>query len=238
MDGIYVLTEQDYLSLKRDHGAAARRLTNLEKRLSSSGMRRHQSVFMPAKRWPVRFVNQNSGTVPAYGVMRVTGATSAIGEPTLTIDKPNTSFQRRYLVNGPYVVQTTATGWGTWLDDADLVLYESGTPAYGESWGPADGQWSLKKWRYGFTIQGGNNTTALTTVARQIEVNEVWGQTQGAIAKGSTTGILEVYDGNDTEITSTTITAIKNKFCDVADNKKASVRFMGGSWYVNSGEGA
>jgi hypothetical protein len=180
-------------------------------------------------------------TVPAYGLLRVTGMVEVDGRKVYKIDKPNTTFSRLYLVNGPdeitYRSGSTGYGWGTWLWHADYVLYDTGnTPAFGDSWGPQDGTWTIKKYRYGFTIMGGNAGTgaASRTIAVQSEVKEFWGQTDAAITKGSS-GTISVYDGNDAD-TSINVSSVKNKFANVAITKKVKAHWLGGSWYLDAAE--
>lgn len=231
----YLLSERAIRQLQEDHLKLQSQFANLAQRLSNSSIRRHQGAYLPEKR--VRFRNDNSGTVPAYGVLRPTGATTVGGRRVVTVDQPNASFYRRCLVNGPRPVATGKYGWATRLSEGGPVLYESGTPAFGESWGPKSGQWSLAKWRYGFTIDGANDTDALTTQATQEAVNLFWGQTDGPITNGATNGVVEVYDGNDAIVTSTTVTGVKNKSgIDIGDNKKVWVSWVAGAWHVTSAE--
>lgn len=178
------------------------------------------------------FRNDSGETIPAYGVILLGTPFMSNGLIHYSANKPSTSFQRFYLVNGPEDIADDKFGWGTWLTHPGKVLYDSGTPAAGESWGPKTGQWSLSKWRYGFTILGGNNTTDLTTVAVQSPVTHVWGQTQGSIAKDAT-GTVEVFDGNDTILNASTTLSVKNKAVSVGDNKKVGARWEGGSWYLD-----
>lgn len=182
------------------------------------------------------FRNTSGEEIPAYAVMRITGAERRAGRPVITVGKPSTTFRRLYLVNGSKKVgaASTAYGVGTYLDEGGEVLYDSGTPAMGESWGPKNGQWSLAKWRYGFTITGAVDSTGLKVVATQTEVNEVYGQTNGALNKGST-GTVDLYDGNNSAITSTSITAT-NRFANVATSKKVICTWIGGTWLASSAE--
>lgn len=189
----------------------------------------------------VQFRNTSGEEIPAYGVMRVTGAELKAGLPIITVAKPSTTFQRLYLVNGPQRVGSgsTARGIGTWLDDEPgYVLYESGTPAYGESWGPKASQWSLAKWRYGFTVVGGlaGTGSGIRVVAKQREVDVVYGQTNGTHTKGSSSTI-DLYDGNNSAISSTSITAT-NRFATVATAtaKKVMCTWIGGTWISSAAE--
>lgn len=181
----------------------------------------------------IPFRNDNASTAPAYGVLRVTGTTIVDGFPFLTVDKPDTSFNRFYLVNGTEDVVTSGWGWGTWLWHGGQVLYDSGTPALGEEWGPKNAQWSLSKWRYGFTILGGNDTTLTTTLAIQEKVSLIYGQTQGTIADGAT-GTVEVFDGNNTILNASTTISAVHRFSSttIGDDKKVECAWNGGTWNI------
>lgn len=118
----------------------------------------------------VRFRNDYAGTIPAHGVMAVTGCTAIDSQPVLTCDRPGDDPCPLYLVNGPEdVTQSVNYGWGTFLWHAGEVLYDSGsgTPAYGELWGPKSGQFTLVEGRHGFTIHGNNQTDPPRTTATQ-----------------------------------------------------------------------
>lgn len=184
----------------------------------------------------VEFVNASGEEIPAHAVMRVTGAELKAGLPIITVAKPNTTFQRLYLVNGPLRVgsESTARGIGTWLSDANFVLYDSGTPAVGESWGPKNGQWSLAKWRYGFTIAGAVDSAGLKVMATQAEVNGFIGKTDASHAKGAT-GTISIYDGNNAD-TSDNMTGVLNKFAAVATTKWVDVSWRGGQWILTAAE--
>jgi hypothetical protein len=186
----------------------------------------------------VPFRNDSSGseTVPAYGVMRITGSTDISGTEHVTIAKPNSDFKRKYLVNGATAVPYNETGLGTWLEEADWVLYDdANTPALGESWGPSNDSWKLKKWRYGFTIVG-NPTGGATDLVRawQEEVNEFQGKTDSTHNKGSS-GTISIYDGNDADTTDN-MASVKNIYANVASGKWVQVRWVAGFWKLVSAE--
>ena len=186
----------------------------------------------------VPVINTAGEIIPAYAVMRITTPTTVDGDTVVNVAKPDTSFNRVYLVNSaePIDAASGSRGWGTFAWDSDQILYDSGTPALGESWGPKSGQWSLSKWRYGFTIIGGNDTTNLKTTAAQHWVNEIYGQTQGAISKGATNGVVEPFDGNGTILNASTTVTVSNPFCAVSDDKKVTCKWCGGTWFLDAGE--
>lgn len=193
-----------------------------------------------ANYFPIPFRNESGETVPAYGVMRVTGVEFVASVPLIIVAKPSTAFQRMYLVNGPMQVSGDSNqdrrGFGTWLSDAGFVLYDdSNTPAYGEGWGPSASSWKIKKWRYGFTILGGATGGDTDIVAaRQDIVNEFYGQTDGAHNKGST-GTISIFDGNNADTTDNQ-TSVTNRYGNVATTKKVTVRWHGGTWGIVSAE--
>lgn len=123
----------------------------------------------------IAFRNESGEEVPKYAVMRITGVVTLGGQPVLKIDKPNDDPQQIYLVNGPVAVAhnsggTPGRGIGSFLWHADYVLYDTDeTPAYGETWGPQDDTWTIKKNGTGFTILGGNTGSgaASRTIAVQ-----------------------------------------------------------------------
>lgn len=184
----------------------------------------------------VPFRNDFAGTIPGYGCCRITGIAEVDGAQQFTVNRPDTSFNRLYLVNGPDDVPDDGYGWGTFLWHADWVLYDdASTPAFGESWGPQNGSFEIKKWRYGFTIWGSpsGGTTDLV-MANQAWVNHFYGQTDAAITKGSS-DTVSVFDGNNAD-TSINVASVENKFANVAITKKVSVTWEAGVWRLTSAE--
>lgn len=192
---------------------------------------------MVRDRWPIRVKNGSGETIPPFSVLRITSCTFTNNEKVYTVAKPNTTFYRRYLVSGPFAIGSGSSdeGLAGYLSEGGPVQCDA-TPAIDESWGPKSGQWSLAKWRYGFTIDGGSTTFNSTTVALAVQhqVNLIYGQTQGAISKGNA-GTIEVFDGNNTIITSTTVSAT-NRFANVADDKKVLCNWIGGTWLLSAAE--
>lgn len=103
--------------------------------------------------------------VPAYGVLRVTGHTTA---GFRKVAKPNADSQSGCIVNGSTKIPVTIgtrPGRGQALADPHVrALYDSadGTPAVDETWGPGNGTFKLKKGKTGFRITGGVDATAGT----------------------------------------------------------------------------
>lgn len=223
-------TPEAWETLRRTVHSLKLATSNLRNRLTTFGVRQQRAVWMPPQ--PVHFRNDSGEEVPAHGVMYVTGSVTVGPKEYVTIEKPDTSLQRLCLVNGKRPVADGNYGRGTWLSEADWVLYDSGTPAYGESWGPKQSQWSLTKWRYGFTIIGNPDSEALKVRALQMPVNSFLCKFNEEITADGDTGPVSVYDGNQAD-TSIDVTGCVNRTgldCDSATWGKAV--WLGGNWFV------
>lgn len=188
-----------------------------------------------ADAFQIPFRNDSNETIPAYAVMRVTGVVTTQSIPVITVAKPSSTFQRLYLVNGPLAVASSGElpAFGTWADQAGFVLYDdANTPAYGESWGPSNGSWEIKKYRYGFTILGAPASGIVGVV--QHPVNGFIGKTDSSHAK-SATGTVSIYDGNRVDTTDN-MAGVYNLFANVATTKFVDVEWRGGTWYLTSAE--
>lgn len=186
----------------------------------------------------VSFRNDAAETAPAYGLLRVTDPFDEDGEKVLTIGKPNASFQRRYLVNGPDDVPAGQRGAGTWLWDADYVLCDSGaTPAFGESWGAKDDSWILWQHRPGFFAVGGTlgeaSDNTLRMRALQDVVDCVLGKADAAITINNP-GTVRVYGGTPgSEVDlGQTIASCFAKTIALADEDWVTVSWLHGKPYV------
>jgi hypothetical protein len=99
---------------------------------------------LAAIRW-LPLISQASSTIPAFGCLRVVRtALDASGQLIYAVDQPNGDVSATYLFNGPCAIAVGGGGSGT-LDFPAQALWEVGTPAVGDSWGPVAGQWSLAK---------------------------------------------------------------------------------------------
>jgi hypothetical protein len=175
-----------------------------------------------------------SEDVPPFAVMRVASADTKDGEIVYTTAKPDATFCRHYMVNGPFYVTAGQEGLCSTLADAGFVQYNSAsTPAVGEVWGPKPGQWTLEKHSCGFEIQGGVKTTAGVTavVAVQHHVNMLIGKADADIDHEAS-GACSVYMGEAGSETDTTwnVTAF-NRTEDIAEGDWVSLTCMNGQWY-------
>lgn len=237
MARVHGFSEAGWAEFQRGWQLMEQRLRRAE--LALGGVKAQENN-QPADYFPVPFRNDSGETIPAYGVMRVTGVAGLGSIPTITVDKPSTTFQRLYLVNGPFQVSGTSGqnkfGLGTWAEGAAYVLYDdANTPAYGEEWGPSASSWKIKKNRYGFFVIGGATGGSTDIVAcKQSIVNEIYGQTDGALNKGSTQTV-SIFDGANSDTTDN-LSTVNNRYGNVATTKKVTVRWHGGVPQVTSAE--
>jgi hypothetical protein len=135
---------------------------------------------------PIAIRNNSNETIPAFGVMRITGANvDNSGQSYLTVEKPNANFETYYLINGPF--QISVGKYGVATDQYPCyALYNDGdgAPSYGQSWGAKNAQWKLGINRDGFDILG--NPTNGRVLVRQHKVTQLKGKLAADINSGST----------------------------------------------------
>ena len=145
-------------------------------------------------RW-AEIQNDSSETLPAYGIARVTGASSPEpGRLVYTVNKPSTGSDEIYVVNGSTPIATTKKGRGT-FDAPFVVSYDTGTPVVGEEWGPESVAWTLVTDSGGFVVLGLIDTTAKTMLVRGSNAgptfDRVKGLLFGAMATSATTHTID-----------------------------------------------
>ncbi len=98
---------------------------------------------------PLHVRNDSGEIIPPFAVMRITGEATVSGMAVYTVSKPNTAFQRRYLVNGPAAIKVGAIGQCNDGHFVDLdITYSSGVANYG----PTPNAWKVVADRYGFEL--------------------------------------------------------------------------------------
>lgn len=142
----------------------------------------------------IRFKNSTNETIPPYAVMAVTGHDEDSFGKFTTIAKPGTTFRRRYIVNGPIEVKENRCGTAQ-AGNIQKILYDTGTPANDEGWGPKPGQWSLSK-NYPQTAisQGVVDSDNKIMLAHWGPIQSGMGQATEAITAGAS-GTIAVLQG-------------------------------------------
>lgn len=159
----------------------------------------------------IPFRNDSGQTIPAYGVMRITGVAVVEGMPVLTVNQPDNQFHRTFLLNGPVDIPASgaSTSYGTAQDGSypAFALFDDSTlpagqsdPKLGDHWGVDNGSWKLSYGREGFYVLGGaygsegdGYTPGMQrTIVRPYEIRQVVCKLTGTLnATSSTTATLE-----------------------------------------------
>ncbi len=160
--------------------------------------------------WQV-FKNTSSETVPAYGLMRITTdiIVDAIQNHILKCTKPDTTFSRRYAVNGP--VPIAANGYGLCrVTGLVEVAYDSGTPDGDEGWGPKPGQWTAaKNYPQCLLVEDNKNSTNRIMLATLQPIDQLLGKATSTVANRAS-GTINIWQGtmgSEAVISSLTISA-------------------------------
>lgn len=143
------------------------------------------------------FLNDSGETVPAYAIMAVVDAEIYTDFEALSIEKPGTTFRRRYVVNGPLTVAAGEIGT---VQEGELVrvLYDSGTPAANEGWGPKPSQWSASKGFLGIVLAHGvvDSTNKVLSGLLNSWPTSLLVKTTGAVTGGTSgTTAYKIYTG-------------------------------------------
>lgn len=159
---------------------------------------RRRQLITPAKSDAVPFRNDYAGTVPAYGIVAVTGSATVNEAEYFTVDRPDATFRVRYLVNGPEAVAVSGYGLGHWLDKARDVAYDdSFTPAVGQEWGVWPDSFLLTLGGLGFDIQSAGDGTKVKAIQRTVTtlLGKLYGESP--LEQGSTVDFKPWLDSDD-----------------------------------------
>lgn len=141
-------------------------------------------------------------------------------------------------MNGPSPVPAGGFGSGT-FDSPVQVLYDSGDPATGQSWGAKVDEWKLFPDRPGFTILG--HPAAGRVYAEMSPLNVVLGKLNEDLAQGSSGGVSIWFGPGGSEFDSTwDITAhdwlMASGGDDLATGLKVVCHWINGNWYITEAE--
>ncbi len=185
------------------------------------------------RRW-VLFKNVAGVTAPACGVLAqqsvIRDANGHTQKRTiLTAGKPDATFRTTHFVNGYADVPNNAIGVCCSTEGPLEVLFDTGTPANGEGWGPKPGQFSLAKGFPGFLVLGLNSDDSLAVVVPQPLVQLLGKTTDPITADTNSTSyiILAGTPGSEADAGFTTLPAIYFP-SDMPDD----TRFK--AWWFNS----
>lgn len=98
---------------------------------------------------PLQVRNDSGEIIPAFSILRVTGTVSVNSKIVYKVDKPNTTFERRYLVNGPVAIPVGKYGFA---NDGRFVDFDVDYTTSAKNYGASPGSWKLVYQRYGFEL--------------------------------------------------------------------------------------
>lgn len=160
------------------------------------------------------FVNNSGSTIPARGIVRVKDVvTLEPGRIQLKVDQPNTYGDiGNCFIIGPVPVISGKYGSCTRTAESGVVtaLYDeaTGTPAYGQQWGPISGSFKLSAKGQGWLCLGAPvNTSRKLALFTPMPITELRGVVTGGDIADGATGTIKVYQRTgSTAYTDTTYT--------------------------------
>jgi hypothetical protein len=192
------------------------------------------------KRYTFSGWKNNSGEeCPAFGVARVTGISSTTsGLTQVQATKPDTTFSQIYIVNGPRAVPAGNTGH--YFTSREVVVLCDASAAFGEGWGPKNGQWSLaKNYPQSASIMGEHSSSKKYYRARWGEITVMRGILDATLNQGSS-ATVSLYGGSagttDTGVNVTGNDYLLKSGQSVASGKKCKVEVINGILYVTQAE--
>lgn len=188
-----------------------------------------RATFMaPGMNPGVIYRNDSSDVIQPGYLMRVTQEIQGNADNTLqfyTIDQPNGTFQRQYLVNSWGFTAAGEFGVGHWCYESARLAYDpndaNAPPVFGHGWGAKSGSWYASSHRPGFYIYGNEGVVQFTTDglgvvpqyglvwAQQKRPETVIGKIGGTVASGGT-GTVTVWSGSSFATLATTEQTIEN----------------------------
>ncbi len=189
-----------------------------------------------AIRW-LPFKNNAGTDCPPFSCVQITGTTqlanTSVPMYVYTGDKPSTTFCRIYGVSHSITTKAGKFGFLT-FDSGVRVAYDSGTPAFGEGWGPKAAQWTLSK-NYPETalVIGIADSTNKYLYSDWHAINAVIGKFGSDVAKGSS-GTFTVWTGagGSEAASSVTISNVYSPMGAVTASKFSTVHWVNGVPYV------
>lgn len=137
---------------------------------------------------PFPFHNASGEAIPPFSVLKITGTSSRNGSKIYEVTKPDTTFERRYLISGPYI--TAIGGYGS-ANDGRFVDIEVDYTSAAKNYGASPGSWKLVYQRYGFELID-TPTSSKSYRAIHDPIDFVMGKATSSISAGST-GTMKIY---------------------------------------------
>lgn len=169
--------------------------------------------------------NDSSERCPPFGVFRVTGVEGR----RIKGEKPSSTFGRMYAVNGDTAVPAGGTGQCC-MGVGCLALFDTGSPANGEGWGPKPGQWALSRdYPRIATIGGVYDSTKKIARVTLGSIDSLFVKADSSIAKEST-GTFSIWTRSGG--TDTTINVTARATLNFMETLFGVAEFINGEWHA------
>lgn len=193
---------------------------------------------MSLSKWEIPFRNDSGETIPAFGVIRVTGATEIEAEFganhfVVTADKSNTyGSQYTHYLNGPVAVADGAYGTCTSVFPAMAKHDGTTSPTLGKLFGPRDDSWVLNKETGGFIVL--KELPNDIVIVERMPMLAFTGRFDSSTSQGSTGTVSVYWQGSDTTQNITGVYAVSGDFATTDD---VNVSWLNERWeaYCRSG---
>jgi hypothetical protein len=176
--------------------------------------------------------NDSGSDCPRGGCVRLNGRRTVKGQWVVNFKKPSTSFHRAYGI-ALEPIKSTKRGLISISNDCD-ALYNSGTPAFDETYGPTADQWYLTKNQPGFYCHGISDSTKklIMVTFANMPYQTLLGKNTGAISKGSagTINIWTKQSGSWTAYSSWSVSAEMLTAAAPSGAKYIGIEHVGGIW--------
>lgn len=197
-----------------------------------------QATEVGGQRW-LSFRNDAEEAAPPFCLLRQTGYAKISGRAVMKCNKPNTTFETWYYVNGPREVAPGKFGSCASLFPTFAGFDDGFSPTHGQCLGAKPNEWLLFNNQVGFIVE--SITSDLPdvdgrVVVSQYRLNKVRGKADSAITKGNT-GTVSIWAGvwGSEADTGFNVTA-GNYYGDVESGAWLDLTNDGFLWYLTAAD--
>lgn len=207
----------------------------LERQVYNRGASGGSKPQSPNEFW-CSYKNTSGDTVPGNGVIVLEDIEliASGADRAYEAAKPSTTFGRIFAASQPFGVASNKYGLCKFFGELELLYDDAdGTPAFGETWGPKPGQFSLAKGYPGFTVLGVSDSTNHILLAVREEVSTYIGKADAGINKGAS-GTVSIWIGTPGSESDSTvnISSCYNRTANISSGNWVTVQFINGHPYV------
>lgn len=156
---------------------------------------------------PTYFLNEGTTSIPAHGLIEITGRRFDNGRRTLTGRRPSSTLVSKYAVNFDRNIASGVYG-RCHTSGMCLALYGEGAPANDQLWGPKPNEAGLFKGFPGVgLVYGVHDPDRQLALIHLQPITTILGKMTAAATPGSSTSNWQVYAGTIGSETATSFTA-------------------------------